>query len=94
MLGVFIEQQIFSSLMEARFPTLCEHLASKGVFFSFLVFEWLICLFVNTVPPDAEFRILDLFFIEGINELLRIALTIISLMEEELLQTEDMAKLQ
>jgi hypothetical protein len=49
---------------------------------------------VNTVPPDAEFRILDLFFIEGINELLRIALTIISLMEEELLQTEDMAKLQ
>lgn len=26
MLGVFIEQQIFSSLMEARFPTLCEHL--------------------------------------------------------------------
>lgn len=68
--------------MEERFQKLCEHLESKYVSFTFVVMEWLILLFVNNVPADAEQRILDLFFVGGINNLIRIALTVISLMED------------
>ena len=44
--------------------------------------EWLICLFINNVQEAAELAILDLFYAGGINELLRVVLTVISLMEQ------------
>lgn len=37
--------------------------------------------------------ILDLFYLGGTNELLRVVLTVIALMEPELLETEDMVKI-
>jgi len=52
MLGVLIEQQVLQHFMEAKFENLCKHLSQRGVFFTFLVFEWLICLFVNNVKLE------------------------------------------
>lgn len=37
--------------------------------------------------------ILDLFYLGGTNELLRVVLTVIALMEPELLETDDMVKI-
>jgi hypothetical protein len=55
--------------------------------------EWLICLFINNVSSSVELTILDLFFLGGINDLLRMVLTVISLMEQELLDSEDMVQI-
>jgi hypothetical protein len=79
--------------MKQRFKGLQEHLQSKGVYIALLMLEWLICLFINNVTASVELTILDLFFLGGVNELLRIVLTVISLMEQELLDTEDMVKM-
>jgi hypothetical protein len=57
-----------------------------GVFIALLVLEWLICLFINNMSEAAEFTILDLFFLGGINELLRVIMTVVLLMEPELLE--------
>ena len=86
MLGVLIEQQVLEQLMQNRFKTLIQHLQSKNVFIALLMLEWLICLFINNMSEDAEFTILDFFFLGGINELLRIIMTVILLMEPELLE--------
>jgi hypothetical protein len=55
--------------------------------------EWLICLFINNVQEATEMMILDLFYLGGTNELLRVVLTVIALMEQELIETEDMVKI-
>lgn len=55
--------------------------------------EWLICLFINNVQEPTEMMILDLFYLGGTNELLRVVLTVIALMEPELLETDDMVKI-
>lgn len=79
--------------MAHRFKMLQNHLQSRGVYIALLMLEWLICLFINNAAEQTEVFILDLFYLGGINELLRVVLTVIALMEPELLELDDMVKI-
>ena len=63
------------------------------MYITLLMLEWLICLFINNVSEPTEMFILDLFYLGGINELLRVVLTVITLMEPELLGIDDMVQI-
>lgn len=93
MLGVLVEQQVLEHLMAQHFKPLQDHLMSKGVYIALLMLEWLICLFINNVSKDLEIFILDLFYLGGVNDLLRSILTVISMMEQELIESQDMVQM-
>ena len=53
-----------------------------------MAFQWIACLFAINLPQEIHFVVWDLFFIKGIVVIIRFALTILSIMEEEILQCD------
>ena len=53
-----------------------------------IAFQWIACLFAINLPQEIHFVVWDLFFIKGIVVIIRFALTILALMEEEILKCE------
>lgn len=66
--------------MKDRLPKLCQHLEKFNFDLDLLLTKWLICLFVNHLPLDAELAVWDLFLIKGTSVLFRVALTLFNLM--------------
>lgn len=56
--------------------------------------RWLISLFVNHLPLDAELAVWDLFMIKGVNVLFRVAITLFQLMQEDILKCQDMCEIK
>ncbi len=52
--------------MHEKLPKLCQHLEVLGFDMDLLVTKWLICLFVNHLPIEAELAVWDLFLIKGV----------------------------
>ena len=71
--------------MRDRMPKLTEHLDSFEFGLDLLLTKWLICLFVNHLPLEAELAVWDLFFIKGVSVLFRVAITLFQLMEKEII---------
>ena len=53
-----------------------------------IAFQWIACLFAINLPQDIHFAVWDLFFIKGIVVIIRFALTILALMEEDILKCD------
>ena len=77
LLGVLIDLNVFKSLMRERLPKLCNHLDTFNFDLDILVTKWLVVLFVNHLPLDAELAVWDLFLIKGSVVLFRVALTLL-----------------
>jgi hypothetical protein len=77
LLGVLIDLNVFKFLMRERLPKLCNHLETFNFDLDILVTKWLIVLFVNHLPLDAELAVWDLFLIKGSTVLFRVALTLL-----------------
>ena len=75
--------------MRDRMPRLSDHLDSFEFGLDLLLTKWLICLFVNHLPLDAELAVWDLFMIKGISVLFRVAITLFQIMENEILACHD-----
>lgn len=69
-------------------PALCEHLDTLCFSLDLIAFQWITCLFSMNVPQSVGFVIWDLFFLKGITVIFRFSLTILSLMEPELLKAD------
>ena len=80
LLGVLIDLKVFKAIMRERLPKLCQHLDSFNFDLDLLLTKWLICLFVNHLPLDAELAVWDLFMIKGTQILFRVAITLFLLM--------------
>jgi hypothetical protein len=70
-------------------PRLTAHLDSFEFGLDLLLTKWLICLFVNHLPLEAELAVWDLFFIKGVSVLFRVAITLFQLMENDILKCQD-----
>ena len=87
MVGVLVDQKVLQIYMQRRLPKLCEHLQANDFSLDLVAFQWIVCLFASNLPQSIGFAVWDLFFIKGIVVLFRVALTILSLMQDEILQT-------
>lgn len=88
MLGVLIDQKVLQQLLIKRLPKFCAQLRRYEVSLDLLAFQWLVCLYVTYIPSRTEYKVLDLFYLKGSQALLRVAITIIQMMEEEVLRAE------
>ena len=79
----------------SRFPELYQHFEETGylVMASSLVLQWFITMFAYSFNFDVLVRLWDLVLIKGSKILFRISLAIFHIMQEDLLQCEDIQKL-
>jgi hypothetical protein len=89
MYGAVNDQQVFESLVTKTMPLLGSHFKEKNVQLSVASLPWFLTLFINSIPLHHSFRILDWFFFEGPKVLFQIALAILKIQGEQLLEVKD-----
>ncbi|XP_005107894.1 growth hormone-regulated TBC protein 1 [Aplysia californica] len=86
MIAVQAEQQLLGEIVRWKLPVLHAHLEGLGVQWSLVGMKWFICLFADVMPVETVLRIWDCLFLEGSKILLRVALTLITVNKDRLLQ--------
>lgn len=89
MYGTLLDQNVFKALVRKTMPTLWEHLARYDIQLSVVFLPWFLSLFINAMPFVFAFRILDIFFLEGPKTLFQVALAILRINSEALLEVTD-----
>ncbi|KAJ7149845.1 rab-GTPase-TBC domain-containing protein [Mycena crocata] len=69
-------------------PKLHAHLADLGVDLPAICFSWFLSLFTDCLPVETLFRVWDVFLVDGVDVLFRVALAILRSNEAELLRCE------
>ncbi|KAF9223253.1 TBC-domain-containing protein [Gyrodon lividus] len=72
-------------------PKLHTHLTNLGVDLAAICFSWFLSLFTDCLPIESLFRVWDVFLVDGLDVLFRIALGILRSNEQELLQCESIS---
>ncbi|ORX96196.1 TBC-domain-containing protein [Basidiobolus meristosporus CBS 931.73] len=89
MYGALLDQSIFEHLVEQCMPILHDHLKKTDIQLSVACLPWFLSLFINTMPLSSAFRVLDCFFLEGPQVLFQVALAIIKINGDELMEAGD-----
>ncbi|OBA24379.1 TBC-domain-containing protein [Metschnikowia bicuspidata var. bicuspidata NRRL YB-4993] len=89
MYGTLLDQRVFESLVEEKIPILWSHMLKYDIQLSVISLPWFLCLYLTSMPLIFAFRILDVFFLQGPKTLFQVALAILKINGEELLQAED-----
>ncbi|KDQ08667.1 hypothetical protein BOTBODRAFT_559322 [Botryobasidium botryosum FD-172 SS1] len=72
-------------------PKLYNHLEELGVDLPAITFSWFLSLFTDCLAVETLFRVWDVFFVEGMDALFRVALALLQINESELLQCDSIA---
>lgn len=83
--GTLVDQGAFNELLKQSMPALVTHLDSVGFPLDCITTNWLMCLFVNTLPIEIALHVWDNLFLEGIAALFRAGLALLKLLEKKLL---------
>ncbi|KAH3669126.1 hypothetical protein WICMUC_005090 [Wickerhamomyces mucosus] len=89
MYGTLLDQKVFESLVEKTMPILWSHIAKNDIQLSVVSLPWFLSLFLNSMPLVFAFRIIDIFFLHGPKTLFQVALAILRINGEELLEIDD-----
>ncbi|KAG1738405.1 rab-GTPase-TBC domain-containing protein [Suillus paluster] len=74
--------------VQETMPKLYMHLTALGVDLPAICFSWFLSLFTDCLPIETLFRVWDVFLVDGLDVLFRVALGILRNNEQELLQCE------
>lgn len=84
---------VLSELIRIRVPDVHKHIADLGLPWPVIATKWLICLYAEVVPTETALRIWDCVFLEGNKILLRVGITIVIQLRQEILATDDISTL-
>ncbi|XP_001650538.2 growth hormone-regulated TBC protein 1-A [Aedes aegypti] len=84
---------VLSELVRLRVPDVHKHIADLGLPWPVIATKWLICLYAEVVPTETALRIWDCVFREGNKILLRVGITIVIQLRQEILATDDISTL-
>ncbi|XP_038053911.1 TBC1 domain family member 10B-like [Patiria miniata] len=84
---------VFQKLITHRLPKFANHLASMDLHLLTFVTPWFMCLYTSFPCWDTVLAIWDLLLLDGICTIFRVALAVLRLSQDELLQTTDLARI-
>ncbi len=87
--GLYRNTYVLTELLRERYPHIHDHIENKGVLLHVFTSKWFMKMFLNTFPMETTLRVWDSFFEEGFKVLYRIALTLLSESETEILACEE-----
>ncbi|XP_065079556.1 growth hormone-regulated TBC protein 1-A [Ochlerotatus camptorhynchus] len=84
---------VLSELIRIRVPDVHKHIEDLGLPWPVIATKWLICLYAEVVPTETALRIWDCVFLEGNKILLRVGISIVIGLRQEILATDDISTL-
>ena len=76
-----------------KIPEVSEHVKGLSMPWELVLTKWLMCLFADVLPTDTALRVWDTLMYEGSKILIRVALTIIVMSKEKILQADNLGDL-
>lgn len=89
MYGTLLDQKVFEAFVEEKMPVLWRHIVEHDIQLSVVSLPWFLSLFFTSMPLEFAFRIMDIFFMNGSQTLFQVALAVLKVNGDDLLQTED-----
>ncbi|KAL3237495.1 GTPase-activating protein MDR1 RNJ42_01029 [Nakaseomyces bracarensis] len=89
MYGTLLDQKVFEAFVEERMPVLWEYIVEHDIQLSIVSLPWFLSLFFTSMPIEYAVRIMDLFFLNGPRSLFQVALAILKINAEDILQADD-----
>jgi Ca2+-binding EF-hand superfamily protein len=89
MYGTLLDQKVFEALVEKTMPILWTHISKHDIQLSVVSLPWFLSLFLSSMPLVFAFRIIDIFFLHGPKTLFQVALAVLRINGEELLEIDD-----
>jgi hypothetical protein len=86
LVGSVVDQQVFNQLVAIHIPNLSQHLKKLQLDLSTFSVPWFLCLYLNSVSLHVAVRFLDMFFLEGVKFLFWIAVGVLKVNEQALIQ--------
>ncbi|KAF9648956.1 TBC-domain-containing protein [Thelephora ganbajun] len=84
---------VLLDFVKEHLPKLYAHLTDLGVDLTAICFSWFLSLFTDCLPVETLFRVWDIFLVDGMDVLFRLAFAIIKIGELELLHCESVPAL-
>ncbi|RSH83025.1 hypothetical protein EHS25_005735 [Saitozyma podzolica] len=78
------DQAVLDDIARQLVPRVHAHLAPLGVDLASVTFGWFLGIFTDYLPVETIFCVWDVFFVEGLDTLFRVAIAILKLAENEL----------
>ena len=86
--GIKKRLDIFNEIFECNLPKLYNHFENYSIFPEHYLLEWIMTLYTRTFHIDLVVRIWDVFMIEGIISLYKIAIVVLTYIEKDLINGE------
>mmetsp|Transcript_30606 Transcript_30606/g.47955 ORF Transcript_30606/g.47955 Transcript_30606/m.47955 type:complete len:203 (-) Transcript_30606:63-671(-) len=84
--GLTVDQGVLQEYMILHFPKIHKHFQAMFFDLAFVSTNWLLCIFINSLPWDCVLRLMDILLYDGKPDiLLRCSLAILSMMQSKIL---------
>uniref|UniRef100_A0A0N5BH58 Rab-GAP TBC domain-containing protein n=1 Tax=Strongyloides papillosus TaxID=174720 RepID=A0A0N5BH58_STREA len=88
LLGVIIDQAVFSEIVNEKLPRLANHLKYLDVDFQLYSLKWFMTVFIDSLSHELYLKIFDCFLNEGNKVIFRFALALLKMCENDLLESK------
>ncbi|KAH8094532.1 TBC-domain-containing protein [Cristinia sonorae] len=82
---------VLMDYVQELLPKLHKHLTDLGIDLPAICFSWFLSLFTDCLPIETLFRVWDVFLVDGLDVLFRVAFAILRSNEDELLRCESIS---
>ena len=93
LLGLRVEQSVFSELVASKLPRLSQHLEHHCCVVELFATRWFVALYANALPIETTLRVWDAFLLEGCKVIHRVGLALLRIAEPRLLACHDQQEL-
>lgn len=93
MSGLITDLAVLDELVAKMDPEIYRHIHSIGMPWAVVTTKWFICLYAEVLPTETVLRIWDCLFYEGSKILFRVALTLIRMHKERILEAKELGEL-
>ncbi|RZC38083.1 RabGAP-TBC domain containing protein [Asbolus verrucosus] len=93
MSGLLTDLDVLNALVLKLEPDIHQHAHNIGMPWALGATKWFICLYSEVLPTETVLRIWDCLFYEGSKIIFRVAITLIKLHKEKILETTELGEL-
>lgn len=93
MSGLITDMAVLDELVARMDPDIHRHIYSIGMPWAVATTKWFICLYAEVLPTETVLRIWDCLFYEGSKILFRVALTLIKMHKNQILNARELGEL-
>ncbi|KAK5646956.1 hypothetical protein RI129_005420 [Pyrocoelia pectoralis] len=93
MSGLLIDLEVLDEFVKKNEPAIHRHIKGVGMPWAVASTKWFICLYAEVLPTETVLRIWDCIFYEGSKVIFRVALTLIKIHRQQILEAKDLGEM-